>query len=89
MWRYGSDEPDTLPAEGSTWGRGTGVVDLARAIAAGVPERASGALASHVLDVMVAIRDAAELGRAVAIDSGVDPTPPLPADWDPSAPTLV
>jgi predicted dehydrogenase len=88
LWRYGRDEPITIPAEGSTWGRGTGVVELARAIDAGVPERASGALALHVLDVMIAIRDAAASGQPVGVDSGVIRVPPLPADWDPSAPTL-
>lgn len=88
LWRYGSDEPVTLAAEGSTWGRGTGVVELARAMAAGAPERASGALAAHVLDVMLAIRDAADSGQAVDVDSDVVPVPPLAADWDPSAATL-
>lgn len=88
LWRYGSDEPTTVPAEGSTFGRGTGVVELARAIEAGAPERASGALASHVLDIMLGIRDAAESGQAVAVDSDVVPVPPLPADWDPSVATL-
>ena len=88
LWRYGSAEPVTVPAEGSTWGRGTGVVELARAIQAGVPERASGALALHVLDVMLGIRDAAESGQAVAIASEVIPVPPVPADWDPSVATL-
>jgi predicted dehydrogenase len=88
LWRYGSDDPTTLAAEGSTWGRGTGVVDLARSIAAGVPERASGALASHVLDVLLGIRDAAVSHDAVEITSRVDPITPIPADWDPSAATL-
>jgi predicted dehydrogenase len=88
LWRYGSDEPTIIPAEGSLWGRGTGVVELARAIEARVPERASGALASHVLEVMLGIRDAAESGQAVTIDSRVIPVPPLSADWDPSVATL-
>lgn len=88
LWRYGSEEPVTLTAEGSTWGRGTGVVELARAIHAGVAERASGALASHVLDIMLGIDEAAGSGRAVAIDSTVTPVPPLDADWDPSVRTL-
>ncbi|GAA2724963.1 Gfo/Idh/MocA family protein [Cellulomonas aerilata] len=88
LWRYGSDEPVTVPGEGSTWGRGTGVVELARAIEAGTLERASGELASHVLDVMLGIREAAGSGEAVVVDSQVTPVPPLPADWDPSVATL-
>jgi predicted dehydrogenase len=88
LWRFGSSEPTTIRAEGSEWGRGTGVVDLARSIRAGVPEKASGALASHVLDVMIGIRDAAESGDAVAITSTVVRPEPLPVSFDPAAATL-
>jgi len=88
LWRYGQDEPETLEAVGSTWGRGTGVVELARAIAEGRPERASGAVALHVLDVLLGIRDAAESGSAVDITSTVDRVPPLPEDFDPAAAVL-
>lgn len=77
-----------LAAVGSTYGRGSGVVDLARAIRAGVPERASGELAFHVLDVMVSIAEAAASGTPVAVSSTFTPTGPLPEDWDPSARTL-
>ncbi|WBU36934.1 Gfo/Idh/MocA family protein [Homoserinibacter sp. YIM 151385] len=87
LWQPGEPGRE-LDAEGSTWGRGSGVVDLARAIRAGVPERASGELAFHVLDVMVSIADAAARGRAVDVASTVGPQAPLPADWDPSAATL-
>lgn len=88
LWRYGAEEPTTITAEGAVWGRGTGVVELARAIRAGVPERASGAVALHVLDILLAIRDAAAAGAAVTVDSAVDAVPPLPADWDPSTPAF-
>ena len=88
LWRYGQDEPETLEAVGSTWGRGTGVVELARAIAEDRPERASGAVALHVLDVLLGIRDAAESGSAVDITSTVDAVPPLPEDFDPAAAVL-
>lgn len=87
LWRYGQDEPITIAATGSTWGRGTGVVELARAIREGRPERASGAVALHVLDVLLAIRDSADSRTAVEIGSGVDPVPPLPVDFDPAAAT--
>lgn len=88
LWRFGKDEPATLTATGSSWGRGTGVVDLARSIRADVPERASGALASHVLDVLLAISAAASTSRAVEVHSSAPPHEPLPESWDPAQPTL-
>ncbi|WP_123671272.1 Gfo/Idh/MocA family protein [Curtobacterium sp. PhB172] len=88
LWTLGKDEPTTLTHKGSTWGRGTGVVELARAIAEGRPERASGAVASHALDVMLGIRDAAESGQSVEITSSIDPIQPLPEDFDPAAAVL-
>lgn len=80
--------PEVVEANGPTNGRGLGVLELARAIAAGVPERASGALAAHVLDVMLAAAESAETGATVAVESRVAAIEPLPADWDPSARTL-
>ncbi|WP_432560847.1 Gfo/Idh/MocA family protein [Kineococcus sp. SYSU DK003] len=88
LWRYGQEEPETITAVGSTFGRGSGVLDLARAIRTGGTERASGAVAAHVLDVLLAIRDAAAERRAVDVTSKVAPVTPLPEDWDPSAATL-
>ncbi|MFZ7087867.1 Gfo/Idh/MocA family protein [Curtobacterium sp. RRHDQ10] len=88
LWTLGRDEPTTLPAVGSTWGRGTGVVDLVRSVRAGVDEHASGATAMHVLDVMLAIRDAAASGDPVDVASSVGPIGTLPEDFDPAARTL-
>ena len=88
LWRFGQEEPTILPAVGSTYGRGSGVLDLARSIRAGVPERASGALAAHVLDVLLAVSDAAETGRMVDVASSIQRPAPLPEDWDPAAATL-
>ena len=88
LWRFGQDEPTTLAAEGSTYGRGSGVLDLARAIREGRPERASGAIAAHVLDVLLATASAAERGSVVEISSRIDRPEPLDASWDPTAPTL-
>jgi predicted dehydrogenase len=68
--------------------RGTGVLDLARAIRAGRPHRADGALAYHVLDAMVAIGESAETGAFVAVESTVGRAEPLPEDWDPLAATI-
>ncbi|MBB4910137.1 Gfo/Idh/MocA family protein [Actinophytocola algeriensis] len=56
-------------------GRGTGVADLAAALATGTEHRASGAVAYHVLDVMESLLAAAELGQARDVAS----TCPRPA----------
>lgn len=84
----GTDELIELAAEGHKATRGTGVLELARAIRAGVPERASGALAYHVLDVMLSIDDSITTGEPVLIESTVEVPPPMAADWDPYARTL-
>ncbi|PZF82569.1 Gfo/Idh/MocA family protein [Jiangella anatolica] len=68
--------------------RGIGVVELARAIRAGVPERASGDLGFHVLEVMAGIASAAASHGPVAIVSTVEPAPVLSPGWDPGAATL-
>jgi predicted dehydrogenase len=68
------------PAEPS---RGLGVLDLARALSAGRPHRASGELALHVVDVMTAILESADRGEFVAVGSTFEVPEPLPAGWDP------
>jgi predicted dehydrogenase len=50
-------------------GRGIGVADMAYALAYGRPQRASGELAYHVLDVMCAFEDASRTGRHIDIES--------------------
>ncbi|MET8824440.1 Gfo/Idh/MocA family oxidoreductase [Streptomyces sp. NPDC004610] len=50
-------------------GRGTGLADLAGALEAGRPHRASAELAAHVLDVMLTLLDAAGEGRALPVTS--------------------
>lgn len=88
LWSAAAEEPETVEAVGSTLGRGAGVVDLARAIREGRDERASAALAYHVLDIMVSISEAAESGDTVDVTSTTTPVAPLPEGWDPTAPTL-
>ncbi|KRC52020.1 oxidoreductase [Leifsonia sp. Root227] len=85
---HGADGVETFPSTGSTSSRGTGVVELARAIRAGVPERASGEQAYHVLDVMVSTIEAGLAGAPVEVQSTVTVAPALPEDWDPRAATL-
>lgn len=75
------------PALGPAY-RGAGVVDFARAIRAGVRERASGLNAYHIVDVMVAIHEAAETGTRVTVSSDFDSVGPLPDGWDPRQRTL-
>ncbi|MGO4533290.1 Gfo/Idh/MocA family protein [Leifsonia sp. 2MCAF36] len=85
---HGADGIETFPSTGTTDGRGIGVVELARAIRAGVPERASGEQAYHVLDIMVSTIEAGESKTPVEVESTVEVAPALPEDWDPRAATL-
>jgi predicted dehydrogenase len=68
--------------------RGTGVLDMARAIRADRPHRAQGALAYHVLEIMVAIAESGRRGEFVRVESTVEPAPLLPDDWNPKAATV-
>lgn len=85
---HGGDGIETVPSTGTAAGRGIGVVELARAIRAGVPERASGEQAYHVLDIMVSTIEAGESRTPVDVESTVQVAPALPEDWDPRAETL-
>ena len=83
-----AEEWETLESTSVASSRGTGVLDMARAIREGRPHRAQGALAYHVLDVMVAIAESGRQGEFVPVESTVEPAPLLPADWDPKAATV-
>jgi predicted dehydrogenase len=87
VWGDGK-EPETIPSTGTTTTRGTGVAELAQAIRAGRPERASGEQAFHVLDIMVSTIESAESGQPVEITSTVTLAPPLAEDWNPRTATL-
>ncbi|MDX3853842.1 Gfo/Idh/MocA family oxidoreductase [Streptomyces sp. AK02-01A] len=77
----GFDGPVELHRSGARWetlpvsagytgaGRGTGLADLAEALAAGRPHRASAELARHVLDIMLTLLDSAREGRALRVES--------------------
>ena len=84
----GDSEWRELPVDGTEAGRGIGVLDMARALRTGVPHRASGTLALHVLDVMAAISDSAETRTFTAIGTHPHKIEPLPASWDPFEATL-
>jgi predicted dehydrogenase len=84
----GHGDWETIPAAGASAGRGLGVLDLARRLRAGEPPRASGELAEHVLEVMVAVQASLDGAAFEPIDSGFVSPPPLPEEWDPYARTL-
>jgi len=58
--------------------RGIGVADMAYALRSGRPNRASGDLAYHVLDLMHAFHDASREGKHIMIESTVAQPAPLP-----------
>jgi predicted dehydrogenase len=87
--RKGRDlEIETVESTTELSSRGTGVLDMARAIRAGVPHRGQGALAYHVLDILVSISESVESRAFVDVASTVEVAPLLPDDWDPKAATL-
>ncbi|MDP9693101.1 UNVERIFIED_ORG: putative dehydrogenase [Arthrobacter globiformis] len=88
LWRAGDEDWTVIPATGPFNGRGMGVLDMARSIRAGVPHRATGNLAYHVLDTMVSISESVESRTFVNVESSAPASPALPEDWDPTASTL-
>lgn len=91
IWRAGM-MPDDAPERHETTGhgmtRGLGVVELARAIRAGVPERASGELALHVLDIMQSTEESAASGEPITLTTTASTAPAMPDDLDPWKATL-
>ena len=65
------------PFKGTEWGRV--VVEMAEAMEAGRPQRATGAQAAHVVEILEAITASAKEGRAVAVTSSF--APPAPMEW--------
>ncbi len=51
------------------YGRGIGVVDMIRSIEAGVPHKASAEMAYHVTDVILAMDEAGEAHKEIAVQS--------------------
>lgn len=77
-----------IPNEGVVVGRGLGVLDMARAIAADRPHIATGELGFHVLDVMLSAEESSATGQTLEIGSTVAPVPLLDEGFDPFARTL-
>jgi predicted dehydrogenase len=86
--RLGTETAERVALTEATSSRGTGVLEMARAIREGRPHRADGALGAHVLDAMVAIRTSIDSGAFEAVPSTVGRPELLPADWDPLGRTL-
>jgi predicted dehydrogenase len=84
------EEPEweQVPVTGVYAERGIGVLDLARAARTGGKPVASGELAYHVLDTLVAIDDAIHQDLMVAVESRVAHVPPVAEDFDPFQATL-
>jgi predicted dehydrogenase len=79
--RKGHGDWEDVPyvSRGAREARGLGLHDLVEAIGEGRDPRASGRLGLHVVDVARSILRAAEDGRTVAVETGVDRPAPLPA----------
>jgi predicted dehydrogenase len=78
LWRTETRQWEDVPlvAGRSEQSRGLGVADMAAAMRAGRPHRASGEMAFHVLDTMHALIEASRTGRHVAVASAcVRPDP--------------
>jgi predicted dehydrogenase len=86
--RRGAEDWETVATTTAKSFRGTGVLEMARALREGRPHRAQGALAYHVLDTMIAIAESVESRAFVDVASSVDKPPLLPEDWDPLAETV-
>ena len=69
-------------------GRGIGPLDMARALRTGGAHRASGRLALHILDALLATEESMARGGFVEVRSDFEPTLPVPADWNPLEYTL-
>ncbi len=65
------------PFKGIEWGRA--LVELHDAIREGRPQRATGAQAAHVVEILCAIAASAERGEPVEVTSSF--VPPAPMDW--------
>jgi predicted dehydrogenase len=86
--RRGTKEWETVESTTQRSARGTGALDMARAIREGRPHRARGELAYHVLDTMLAISEAGESGGFTPVESTTAIPDLLPVDWDPDARTV-
>jgi predicted dehydrogenase len=81
--RAGEREWTVIGSTGAAAGRGSGVVDMVRAIRHGRPHRASGEMALHVLEMMTAIDRSGATAAFEPVESGFELPEALAEDWDP------
>jgi predicted dehydrogenase len=81
--RAGDEEWTVIASRGAAAGRGSGVVDMVRAIRRGQPHRASGEMAQHVLELMTAIERSAATSSFEPVESVFELPEALAEDWDP------
>ena len=77
-----------LPETGFAGGRGSAVLEMARAIRSGGADLLPAQLGYHVLDVMTAMEESSEAGSFVRVESTAPASPVLPESWDPTVRTL-
>jgi predicted dehydrogenase len=82
------DEWSVLPERGAAAGRGSGVLELARASREGRPLLFDGRLGYHVLDTMISLEESIERSAFVPVASTTPRVATLPEDWDPYESTL-
>ena len=83
LQRRDDEEPSVVATTSQLSSRGTGVLDMARAIRTGAAHRAQGRLAFHVLDAMICMSEAMNEVAYVPVQSTVEVPSLLPDDWDP------
>lgn len=87
LWQRGDGAWKTVPLTHGfgEQSRGIGVAELIYAQGAGRPHRASGELAYHVLDAMLAVEEASISGKHIELDSTCVQPAPLPPGMDESS----
>jgi len=86
LYRRGDQEPLEIPLYAFPYhqnSRGIGLADMAVGILNDTPHRASGRLAAHVLDVMLAFEDSGRTGLSTAVLSSPEVPAPLPVGLTP------
>lgn len=83
LYPLGGDDWEDRPLEGTTCGRGIGVLDMVQAIREGRPHRASGELALHVYDAMATTEAASNERDFRDLSTTCAQPAPLDASWDP------
>jgi len=81
--RADDEEWTVIASHGAAAGRGSGVVDMVRAIRHDRPHRASGEIAQHVLEMMTAIERSAASSGFEPVESVFEVPGALAVEWDP------